>query len=58
MDAKKCKTCKWRVVMSFCDGKHTDPTREMCHWNWKECAKVRPDECHYNVKREEVSKDA
>lgn len=40
--------------MSFCDGKHTDLAREMCHWNWKECKAVRKDECRYKAKREGV----
>ena len=48
---KDCANCTWRVVMSFCDGVHTDPHREMCHYNWKECAKVRPDECKFKAKR-------
>lgn len=52
MDIKKCETCKWLVLMSFCDGKTVDPSRQMCHYNWKECKAVRKDECHYKAKRE------
>lgn len=50
MDTKKCETCKWLVLMSFCDGQTVDPSRKMCHYNWKECKAVRKDECHYKAK--------
>lgn len=54
MKADRCAKCKWLVVMSFCDGKTVDPSRKMCHYNWKECKAVREDECKYKAKREEV----
>lgn len=50
MDIKKCETCKWMVLMSFCDGQTVDPSRQMCHYNWKECKAVRKDECRYKAK--------
>ena len=44
MDFKKCETCKWLVLMSFCDGLAVDPSQQMCHYNWKDCNRVKGGE--------------
>lgn len=52
MPLEKCLTCKWYIVMSYCDGETTKLAEKMCHYNWKKIEKVRPDECHYSKKKE------
>lgn len=54
MKMKKCKSCTWFIMMSFCNGETVDRARRMCHYAWKRCEDVREDECHYKEKREEV----
>jgi len=57
-NTKKCETCTWRIVMSYCDvGGTSDPAVDMCHYAWKRCDKVWPNECHYKLKKSEVPRN-